>query len=31
MDFTGKIKKIGELETGKNDFQKRQLVLLTEE
>ena len=31
MDFTGTIKLIGKLETGKNDFQKRQLVLLTEE
>lgn len=31
MDFTGTIKKIGDLESGKNDFKKRQLILLTEE
>ena len=31
MDFTGTIKKIGELENGKNDFKKRQVILVTDE
>ena len=31
MDFTGTIKKIGELENGKNDFKKSQVILVTDE